>query len=181
MVHVTRIAGVGVVLISLAVAILMRESVVRAILDYFNILSLVGISTAMGILWRRMNTTGMFCSTTSAVAAFVVTRYMGDLPRHVTIAVPILTGIVAGVVGSLVTRPPKRETLERFLTKIYVPIGQEAKLDLPLDEAVPPSQRWLTAGGLFVVKPSRQSWLGFLVTLAICVLCVIVMQILLKG
>jgi len=71
--------------------------------------------------------------------------------------------------------------LERFLTKIYVPIGQEARLDLPLDEAVPPSQRWLTAGGLFVVKPSRQSWLGFLVTLAICVLCVIAMQALLKG
>ena len=117
----------------------------------------------------------------SAVAAFVITRYVGGLPRHVTIAVPILAGVVAGIVGSLVTRPPNRETLERFLTKIYVPIGQEAKLALPLDEAVPPSQRWLTAGGLFVVKPTRQTWLGFLVTLAICVLCVVVMQALLRG
>lgn len=181
MVHVTRIAGIVVVLISLVVAVLMRQSVVGAILDYFNILSLVGVSTAMGILWRRMNTTGMFCSTISAVIVFVITRYVGGLPRHVTIAAPILVGLVAGVVGSLLTRPPNREALERFLAKIYVPIGQEARLALPLDEAVPPSQRWLTAGGLFVVKPSRQSWLGFLVTLAICVLCVIVMQALLKG
>jgi len=39
---------------------------------------------------------------------------------------------------------------------------------LPLDEAVPPSGRLITAGGLFLVKPSRQSWLGFLITLAIC-------------
>lgn len=181
MVHVTRIAGIVVVLISLVVAVLMRQSVVGAILDYFNILSLVGVSTAMGILWRRMNTTGMFCSTISAVIVFVITRYVGGLPRHVTIAAPILVGLVAGVVGSLLTRPPNREALERFLAKIYVPIGQEARLALPLDEAVPPSQRWLTAGGLFVVKPSRQSWLGFLVTFAICVLCVIVMQALLKG
>ncbi len=181
MVHVTRIAGIVVVLVSLVVAVLMRQSVVGAILDYFNILSLVGVSTAMGILWRRMNTTGMFCSTISAVIVFVITRYVGGLPRHVTIAAPILVGLVAGVVGSLLTRPPNRETLERFLAKIYVPIGQEARLALPLDEAVPPSQRWLTAGGLFVVKPSRQSWLGFLVTFAICVLCVVVMQALLKG
>lgn len=181
MVRVTRVAGVVVVLISLVVAALMRQSVVSAILDYFNILSLVGVSTAMGILWRRMNTTGMFCGTISAVAAFVITRYVGGLPRHVTIAVPILAGVVAGIVGSLVSRPPKREALERFLTKIYVPIGQEAKLALPLDEAVPPSQRWLSAGGLFVVKPTRQTWLGFLVTFAICVLCVVVMQALLRG
>lgn len=181
MVHVTRLAGIVVVLISLVVAVLMRQSVVSAILDYFNILSLVGVSTAMGILWRRMNTTGMFCGTISAVVVFVITRYIGGLPRHVTIAAPILAGVVAGVVGSLLTRPPNREALERFLAKIYVPIGQEARLALPLDEAVPPSQRWITAGGLFVVRPSRQSWLGFLVTFAICVLCVIAMQALLKG
>lgn len=181
MVRVTRMAGIAVVLIALSLAILLRESVVKAILDYFNILSLVGVSTAMGILWRRMNLVGMFCCTISAVVVFVLTRYVSGLPRYVTIAVPIATGIIAGVIGSLVTRPPRRETLERFLTKIYVPIGQEAKLDLPLDEAIPASQRWITAGGLFIVKPTRQTWVGFLVTLGICVLCVVVMQALLKG
>jgi len=33
---------------------------------------------------------------------------------------------------------------------------------------------------LFVVKPSRQSWVGFVVTLGICVACVLVMLALLK-
>jgi len=181
MVHVTRVAGIVVVLIALGVAILMRDSVVKSILDYFNILSLVGISTGMGILWRRMNTTGMFCSTVSAVVVFVVTRYIGNQPREITVGLPMLVGVVGGIVGSLLSEPPKRETIERFLTKIYVPIGQEEKLDLPLDEAVPASQRWITAGGLFIPKPTRQTWLGFLVTLGICVLCVIVMVALLKG
>ncbi len=175
LVHVTRIVGVVVALLSLVGAILMRSNLVRAILDYFNILSLVGISAAMGILWRRMNTTGMFCSTILAVASFIMTRYVLDCSRDITIGVPMIAGVAAGMVGSFLTKPPKPETIEAFFKKIYVPIGQEARLDLPLDEAVPQSRRWLTAGGLFIVKPSRQSWIGFAVTLGICLGCVLAM------
>ena len=180
LVHVTRIIGIAIAFLALGAAILMRFNLVKAILDYFNILSLVGISTAMGILWRRMNTTGMFCSTILASATFLVSRYVLDCSRDVTIGVPIVVGVLAGVVGSLVTKPPKREKIEKFFTKIYVPIGQEEKLELSLEEAVPQSSRWYTAGGLFIVKPSRQSWVGFLVTLVICLACVLVMLAILK-
>jgi Na+/proline symporter len=179
LVRVTRIVGVCIALLSLAGAILMRSSLVRAILDYFNILSLVGISTAMGLLWRRMNSTGMFCSTILASAGYILTRYVFESPRHVTIGVPILVGVAAGVIGSLLTKPPRAEVLEKFFKKIYVPIGREKDLDLPLDQAVPASRRWLTAGGLFIVKPSRQSWVGFVVTLGICLACVLVMLVIL--
>ncbi|TKJ35990.1 MAG: hypothetical protein CEE38_13360 [Planctomycetes bacterium B3_Pla] len=180
LVHVTRMIGIVVALLALVGAILMRQSLVKTILDYFNILSLVGISTAMGLLWRRMNSTGMFCSTIAAVLTFVVTRYKLDCSREITIAVPILTGVLGGVIGSLLSKPPSTETIEKFFKKIYVPIGQEKRLELPLDEAVPASQRWVTAGGLFIVKPSRQSWVGFVITLGICVACVLVMLALLK-
>jgi Na+/proline symporter len=183
LVHVTRVIGVVVALLALVGAILMRQNLVKAILDYFNILSLVGISTAMGLLWRRMNSTGMFCSTIAAVLTFVVTRYFIEYTseiRAVTTGVPIITGVLGGIVGSLLTKPPSTETIEKFFKKIYVPIGREKRLELPLDEAVPASQRWVTAGGLFIVKPSRQSWVGFVITLGICVACVLVMLALLK-
>ena len=180
LVHVTRIVGVVIALLGLGGAILMRSNLVKAILDYFNILSLVGISTAMGILWRRMNTTGMFSSTILASATFLVSRYVLNCSRDITIGLPILVGVLAGVIGSLVTKPPSRETIEKFFTKIYVPIGRDDKLELPLDEAVPASNRWLTAGGLFLVKPSRQSWVGFVVTLGICLACILVMLVILK-
>jgi len=183
LVRVTRIIGVGVALLALVGAILMRHSLVKAILDYFNILSLVGISTAMGLLWRRMNSTGMFCSTIAAVLTFVLTRYVIEYTsdiRAITIGAPILAGVAGGIVGSLLTRPPNKETIEKFFKKIYVPIGAEDKLELPLDEAVPESQRLTTAGGLFLVKPSRQSWVGFVITLGICIACVLVMLALLK-
>lgn len=229
LVHVTRIIGVFIAISALVGAILMRSSLVKAILDYFNILSLVGISTAMGILWLRMNTTGMFCSTILAVTVFLLTRHIiswseanlveqgllvitdgvrtwtadnGILKlltesgflgwtktndgmklvftRSTTIAAPILAGIISGVIGSLITKPPNRDTIEKFFTKIYVPIGQEDKLALPLDEAVPENKRLFTGGGLFLVKPSRQSWIGLVVTLGICLACVLVMLAILK-
>jgi len=180
LVRVTRVIGVFIALLALVMAILMRSNLVKAILDYFNILSLVGISTAMGILWRRMNTTGMFSSTILASATFLISRYALDCSRDVTIGAPIVVGVLAGVIGSLVTRPPKHETIEKFFTKIYVPIGQEDKLELPLEEAVPQSSRWFTAGGFFLVKPSRQSLIGFVVTLGICLACVLVMLAILK-
>jgi Na+/proline symporter len=183
LVGVTRIIGVCIALLSLIGAILMRHSLVKAILDYFNILSLVGISTAMGLLWRRMNTTGMFCSTIAAVAAFVLTRYVIECTkdiRAVTIGLPILAGVAGGIVGSLLTKPPKPEIIETFFKKIYVPIGAEKDLERPLDEAVPAAKQWFTGGGLFIVKPSRQSWVGFVVTLAICLACVLVMVLLLR-
>ncbi|MCH7559467.1 MAG: sodium:solute symporter family protein [Planctomycetes bacterium] len=180
LVRATRIVGVVIAFLALGAAILMRSNLVKAILDYFNILSLVGISTAMGILWRRMNTTGMFSSTILASGTFLVSRYVLDCSRDVTIGVPIVVGVLAGVIGSLVTKPPRRETIEKFFVKIYVPIGQEEKLELPLDEVVPPSRRWLTAGGLFIVKPSRQSWVGFVITLGICLACILVMLAILK-
>ncbi|MHC4632591.1 MAG: sodium:solute symporter family protein [Planctomycetota bacterium] len=180
LVRVTRIIGVVIALLALVVAILMRKDLVKAILDYFNILSVVGISTAMGILWWRMNTTGMFSSTILAGASYILTRHVLAYDRDITIAVPIVVGVLAGVIGSLLTKPPKPETVEKFFKKIYVPIGQEQKLDLPLDEAVPQSARLVTAGGLFLVKPSRQSWVGFLITLGICLACVLVMLAILK-
>jgi len=178
--RVTRIVGVLIALSALVMAILMRSNLVKTILDYFNILSLVGISTAMGILWRRMNTTGMFCSTILASATFLISRYVLDCGRDVTIGIPIAIGVLAGVAGSLITKPPSREIIDKFFTKIYVPIGQEYRLELPLEEAVPQSSRWCTAGGFFIVKPSRQSVIGFVVTLGICLACVLVMLAILK-
>ena len=171
----TRLTGLAVALISLVVAILMRSSIVRTILDYFNILSLIGISTAMGILWRRMNSVGVFCATIAAVLAFVLTRYVLHCPREIVTGVPVFVGILGGIVGSLLTKPTPPEKIEQFFKRIYVPIGQEQRLNLSLDEAVPPSGRWLTWGGLFIVKPSRQSWVGFLVTLGICLAAVLFM------
>ena len=179
--QVTKITGLIIVLVSLVIAIMMRKSMVRAILDYFNILGLVGVSVAMGIIWRRMNSTGMFACTIAAVVVFITCRYGFDLSRNFTVGLPLLAGIIGGLAGSLLTAPPDKAKTDAFYRKIYTPIGEEQKLKLPIDEAIPESQRLLTAGGLFLVKPTRQSWSGFLLFFGGCVLLVIVMALLLKS
>jgi len=177
---ITRRTGLLVAFLALIVAILMRSSIVKTILDYFNILGLIGISTAMGILWRRMNATGVFCSALLAVLTFVLTRYVLDSPREIVTGLSIVVGVLGGILGSYVGRPPDPKVIEKFFKRIYVPIGQEEKLELPLDKAVPPRKRWLTTGGLFIVKPTRQSWLGFLIALAICLASVLAMYLMLN-
>lgn len=179
--RITKVMGILIVVLSLIIAVLMRNSMVKAILDYFNILGLVGISVAMGILWKRMNSSGMFCSTISASVVFIISRYSLDLSRDLTIGLPILAGIVAGIIGSLVTSPPDEGQMEKFYRKIYTPIGEEEKLELPLNEVVPASKRMFSAGGLFIVKPSRESWVGFVLIWIACAVCVMTMYCLITG
>lgn len=179
--RITKVMGILIVILSLVIAVLMRNSMVKAILDYFNILGLVGISVAMGILWKRMNSSGMFCSTISASVVFIISRYSLDLSRDLTIGLPIFAGMVAGIIGSLVTSPPDEGQMEKFYRKIYTPIGEEEKLLLPLEEAVPESKRMVSAGGLFLVKPSRESWVGFILIWVACAACVMTMYYLIKG
>ena len=225
-VRVTRIAGVAIIGAAFVIAIAMRASVVKAILDYFNLTAVIGIAVVMGILWRRMTSAGVFTSAIVAAAAFISTRYVVSwseaglvqsglltvadgvrawtpdagllrrlteagilswsgtalaFTRLSTIGLPLATGVLAGVIGSLCSKAPDPEVTDKFFKKIYVPIGQEDKLDLPLDEAVPPENRLCTAGGLFLVKPSTQSWLGFIITLAICLAMVGVLHLLLTA
>jgi len=173
---VTRLTGLVIVGISLVFAILMRDDVVKAIIAYFNILSIIGISTAMGIVWRRMNTTGVFTSALLSGTVYIVTRYVWTgCSVEAKFGLPIVAGVLGGVVGSLMSAPPDGARIEAFFRKIYVPIGQEEKLELPLDVAVPENTRLCTRWGLFLVKPSRQSWVGALIVLALCCACVGIM------
>ncbi len=178
--QMTRLTGIVIVGIALIFAILMRHDFVKSILAYFNILSIVGISSAMGILWRRMNAKGVFTSVIFAGVVNILTWYVWPCPPEWKFSLPIVAGVLGGIVGSLFSAPPDPAVIETFFRKIHVPIGQEDKLALPLDEAVPKENRLLTGGGLFVVKPSRQTWVGFLVVLAACVACVLIMLWLLK-
>jgi len=175
LVRSTRITGLFVIAVSLAFAIMMRSDLVKSIILYFNVLAAIGISTALGILWRRMNQTGVFCGTIAAMAVLITCRAVPGVPKAVMFGAFMAAGFTFGVIGSLLTKPPDRERVEQFFVKIHVPIGQESKLALTLDEAVPSNRRLLTVGGLFIVKPSLQSCLGFVVVLGICIGCVAVM------
>lgn len=179
---VTRLAGLGFVGASLAVAIAYRNNMVNSIMDYFRILGFTGIAIAVGIVWRRMNGAGVYVGLLSAALCFLVLRYgLEDVHPNVTTGLPLLAGITGCVVGSLVTRPPDPERVELFLKRIYTPIGKEEMIERELDEVVPPADRVITFGGLFIVKPTRQTWVGFSLFLAMCIACVFILVAILRG
>lgn len=179
--RITRRTGLMVALTAVGIAIFMRNDVVKAILDYFNILSLIGMSVAMGMIWRRMNSWGVVASATLAVLTFALTRYQLECSRAMVTGLSLLSGLIGGVAGSCLTKPPSSGRVDQFFKKLYVPIGEDEKLKQPLSAVVPASQRMVDTGGLFIVKPSRRSLAGFLLTLAISVGAVFFMILLLQG
>ena len=104
-----------------------------------------------------------------------------DVRDKIVTGLPLLAGITGSVVGSLCTRPPDTERVNMFLKRIYTPIGQEEMLERDLDEVVPPGSRLVTFGGLFIVKPTRQTWMGFTLYLAMCIACVVILTVILGG
>jgi len=180
--QVTRWAGIGIVAMSVGVAILYRNHLVSSIMDYFRILGFTGIAIAMGIVWRRMNGPGVYVGVLSAALCFLVLRYgLKDISPNAITGLPLLTGITGCIIGSLCTKAPDAERVDMFLKRIYTPIGEEEKLERTLDEVVPQDRRLVTLGGLFIVKPTRQTWMGFTLYLAMCAACVVILALILGG
>ncbi len=184
----TKRAGLVLVLAVLGLTVYMQESLVKAIMAYFGILGIIGIANCMGILWRRMNTAGVFGTVILGVVTMVLTKtdagaawlapVLGVIPGTGLI---IIFSILGGIIVSLITAPPAPETIERVFSKMHTPIGQEALLERGLDVAVPQERRLLTKWGLFIVKSDRETTIGFLVFSVLCIGCVGVMLMLLRA
>lgn len=164
-VNVGRVVAVLVVVGSLLFAIFIG-GVVTGLFKFWKISAALGISVWLALLWRRTNSYGAWASCIAALLVYAVTEFVLRWPgsmQAIQIALLLGIGAVAGVVVSLLTPPPKQEALERFYAKLHTPIGEEEKLELPLNEAVPQERRVVDRLGLLVAKPNLESWGGFLI------------------
>jgi len=185
-INIGRIFSVIIVIIALYFSTVF-PTVLEGAFTFFQISASIGIAFWMGILWRRMNTVGVFVSfICAAVTLFIVKFHVFPASEYgVAPAIAYQTlffipvGVFTGCIASLLTKPLNQNQVEMFFVKIHTPIGQEDRLNLPLDEAIPKKERLLDAGGLLILKPDRQSWLGFLVACGIVVVLVVGTQFLL--
>ena len=175
----TKRMGLVLVCATLVAAIIMQDSIVKAILAYFGILGIIGIANFMGIIWRRMNTVGVWGTVILGSTVLVLTKIAPDavwlqgmLDLLPSTGWVIIFSFLGGILGSLGTPPPSPEVIDRFFSKLHTPIGQEDKLPCTLQQAVPPEKQLLTWGGLFITKPDRQTTLGFLLFLFLCIACI---------
>lgn len=202
---VARIAGVALVAASVLYAYWLR-SVVEGLEIFWKVCPMAGVAFWLGIIWKRMNVTGAWASALSAVLAWVLTTLGGfvsllwglsvidptGILRWLQLVVVsdgdpamympwqmvfyLTTGVVVGIVASLLTAPPDPRRLDRFYALLRTPVKPGEKVDepctLPEGGTPPPPRDLLPDSNLYLPRPSLRAVVGFLVGWA-CVVALI--------
>jgi Na+/proline symporter len=189
-VTVGRIASVIVVSGGVVFAFWL-PGVVAGLEIFWKISAMMGIAFWLGLFWRRTTVAGAWASTLGGFAIWFLTTqeffisWLGNL----AIAEPLKfifikdgipevylpwqmilylgTGLVSGIVVSLVTQPVAKEKLDRFYALIRTPItpGEQvsAACTLPEGAVVPEKRNIFPNTNLEFAIPSRTSVIGFLI------------------
>ena len=184
-----RFSSLGIVVSGVLFAYSL-EGVVEGLEVFWEVASMLGIAFWLGLFWRRATVAGAWASTLGAFAMWWLTTQ----PRFVTwvaslpcadqcrfifvrdgepeIYLPwqmifyLTTGLVAGIVTSLMTRPVSERRLERFFDLLRTPVLSEEKVDEPCtlpEGATPlPCRKLLPFESLEIYVPSVRMVTGFL-------------------
>jgi Na+/proline symporter len=177
-----RVASIVIVLAAVVLAYAL-EGVVSGLKVYLKLGAVLGITFWLGLLWRRMNSVGVWSGTIAGFLVWWLTTQesvvslLKPLPFRVTesdglIRDPwqiLLFGgatVVCSIVGSLVSRPPDPDRIRRFHELIRTPVteGEVPQGPCMLPEGVAPAERRsLFPGTAFeIAAPSRVSVIGFI-------------------
>jgi Na+/proline symporter len=148
----------------------------------WNTVPLMGIPFFLGLCWRRANRYGALASFAAGFLAMLIANYWfgwtGDAGLPKSILLFLSTGVLAGVVTSLLTEPEPKRNLDRFYLLINTPIGEEHLLEGTGLVEVPGTQTYEPDGstegreirlnhatilgdwGLEISKPSKEALWG---------------------
>ncbi|MDQ8199406.1 sodium:solute symporter family protein [Pelagicoccus enzymogenes] len=163
---VGRAVALGIVLGGILTAYLL-PNVVAGLKLWLKIAPMLGIAFWIGLFWRRYNAMGAWVST--------VTGFVGwwalsgtSLSEPVQILCYLGFASVAGILASLLSRPPSKEKVERFHALIRTPVlqGEEvlAPCQLPLGANSNKRATFLAGTNFEFPVPSRVSIVGFMLS-----------------
>jgi Na+/proline symporter len=206
-VWVGRIVSLLVVIAGIAVAYSL-PGVIAGLKVWYKVVPMMGIAFWMGLLWRRATVAGAWASALAGFAAWwlVAQQFFVQWAGSLSISEPLRlvveskghraiyepwqitiylgTGLIAGVMVSLLTSPAASARLERFYALTRTPIQPNEKIEEPctLPEGVEPAARpmLVSACGLEIPRPSATSLVGFLAGW-ICVCALIAGFVILVG
>jgi Na+/proline symporter len=129
--RINRIASIIFAVISIVLSFLFTD-MPAAMRFLWQTVPLMGIAWFFAILWKRANRWGALASFVAALAAAGVAKFIlkweGDAGLPYTITLYLCSGIVAGIVVSLLTPPESTERTEQFFLLLKTPVGQEQVL-----------------------------------------------------
>jgi SSS family transporter len=127
-----RISSVAFVALAILLAS-MFDDVPGAMRYLWKTVPLIGISFFMAIWWRRANRYGAWASFLCALTALLIGQFVlkleGDRYLPVLMAFYLGSGVVGGIVVSLLTPREDDRRLDGFYLTINTPIGQEHILE----------------------------------------------------
>ncbi len=140
-----RVTGLLVVFLGLLVAFVIT-GVAEGLTWFWSVTGILGVSIWFGVLWRRANRVGAWSSFLLMTAIWLVLGPIGmrfrdllgldflgmfgekaDLPKLVACYLP--AGILAMIVGSLVTPPEDKQRMDHFYLLLRTPVGREEELE----------------------------------------------------
>ena len=198
-VFIARVTSLAVVAGGTAFAYSL-PNVIKGLETFWIISSVMGVAFWMGLFWRRTTSAGAWAATLAVFSVWWLTtqRFFVDWLATVPMAGPLRfvfvadgvpkvylpwqmifylgAGLIAGVVASLVTRPPSEEKLERFFALARTPVVMGEKVTtpctLPVGAVAPPKRNILAWTGFEIMVPSKVTIVGFLVA-CVCVVLII--------
>ena len=161
---VGRTVSLLIVLAGVLFAFLM-PSLIDGLKAWLKIPALLGIAFWLGLFWRRYNAAGAWASFIASAAGWYITANHTGLSEPWQIVTYLGCALLAGIVVSLLTRPPDTEFIERFHHLIATPIaeGEEITESCHLPAGVQPAERptLFTGTSFEFPRPSRTSVVGF--------------------
>jgi hypothetical protein len=148
---VGRVAAASILAIGITAAFL-ADSVTQLVLASVQIIGLLGAAFWLGVVWRRANRVGVWCSFLASVGVWllasvraesianigalqsiaVMLESLGDAlwirghnrPIEILIMLTVQFGVL--IIASLLTRPQQKDDLDYFYARLLTPVGQEA-------------------------------------------------------
>lgn len=168
------------------------SGVISGLEIFWKISAMMGLAFWMGLFWRRTTVAGAWATTLVAFGVLLFTSKISfgdwvlwDFDATLAPSLPawmlfegrlylpwqmvlyLSTGLVAGIVVSLMTKPVSEEKLDNFYTLIRTPVAPgetvEKPCTLPADAVTPPKRAIFPNTSFEFLVPSKTSIIGFLV------------------
>ena len=181
---VARIASLVIVALSLILQTTFTD-VIEALKFVLKTTAPIGISFWIGIIWRGWTPMAVWASSLAAYSIWALCAFFPQWLSSMGIGEPIMipttdhikvadawttllylaTGIIVGVVVSLVTRRPPRKQLDAFFLLMRTPVQADEHVSAPCtmpDNPAPPLAKMIDHPDIEIPKPTRVDIIGFI-------------------
>jgi len=181
---VGRIASLVIVAFSLILQTTFTD-VIEALKFVLKTTAPIGISFWIGIIWRGWTPMAVWASSLAAYSIWALCAFFPQWLSSIGIGEPIViptadhikvadawmmlfylsTGIIVGVVVSLLTRRPPAEKLDAFFLLMRTPVQPDEHVAAPCtmpDNPAPPLDKMIDHPDIEIPKPTRVDIIGFI-------------------